>query len=369
MATRRLRDFLSLDANARLRAHVWSISLSFIYGVVNALILNRAEKQVTIEVVSVCLCINLLQLVRYSARFSANRLKDLYSSRSFGSGFVLQSSYLQSIKPQRWFRTHRLTSATAVFMGVIILLGNVLPAKAVGQKVAVWILKNSDVGLIPGASPQLSRTSPAYRFKAVSEVIDKSLREQSPTDPAKLSKVKERLENTLQAATLPEDVRRAAMQEVAHLQAYETLSQILAMPTNQRMTIFGEEQDKTVFVLAPGTEALFIIGQGPMLLANFSVMDTGNSQFLITHKDSTSVVIYRVTATALTQSIGNLTWVNVTFQNSIIKYHGEPVRLGGVRFLNCQFVISQDGRGNDLLKYISEHQGEPIDAFVPSSSD
>jgi len=135
------------------------------------------------------------------------------------------------------------------------------------------------------------------------------------------------------------------------------------------MTVLGQGQDKSVFFPLPGTEALFIDPQGPMLLANFGVMDTGTSQFVITHKDSTNVVLYQVAATGVTQNIGNLTWVNATFQGSIIKYHGEPVRLGGVRFLNCQFVMSPDGQGNDLLKYISEHQGEPIDAFVPSSSE
>jgi hypothetical protein len=87
--------------------------------------------------------------------------------------------------------------------------------------------------------------------------------------------------------------------------------------------------------------------------------------FAVADGADTTTVFNNITVQGQAQDIGNLTWTNATFVGCLIRYHGQPVRMGNVRFINCTFERSTDGRGQQLLDYLSTHQGEPVNIYVP----
>ena len=52
-----------------------------------------------------------------------------------------------------------------------------------------------------------------------------------------------------------------------------------------------------------------------------------------------------------TQTLDYMTWEDVTFVNTHIKYLGGPVRLRNVRFVNCTFDFPTNNYGQQLAKY------------------
>jgi hypothetical protein len=47
--------------------------------------------------------------------------------------------------------------------------------------------------------------------------------------------------------------------------------------------------------------------------------------------------------------IDNFTISNVVFKDVVIIYHGGPLTLSNVRFINCRFVVTNSSLGNQLL--------------------
>lgn len=49
------------------------------------------------------------------------------------------------------------------------------------------------------------------------------------------------------------------------------------------------------------------------------------------------------------QILDGITWINVVFENTHIRYKGGPLRLRNVRFVNCTFDVPESPRGDQLL--------------------
>lgn len=361
------KDFLA-DGPARLRAYLWTILVTFGYGLVNDLVLARPERQVNQEALFVCGASMVLHIVLFYSRPTRAKFH-----------FRVTEALWTSIQRLGQQRLGRIVGVCAL---TFVLVMSALPINAVEPTIAAWALEKSSVGLIPGLDSDLRRTEPAYRFQQVSNRIQKSLSARAPIDPNAVSSVRTRLENVLQNVRLSDSVRQSAAQEIAHLRTYETLSQI-ALETPQALlgqssgyipgvpAVIGAGVDKTEFILGPSAGAWAILERSPMYFSGFTVISFGQapsapvSQFVVTKGDMTAVTFNNVKVVGLAQDIGNLTWTNVTFQGSLIRYHGESMRMGNVRFLNCTFERSRDGKGQDLLDFLSTHQGEPVNVYVP----
>jgi hypothetical protein len=262
------------------------------------------------------------------------------------------------------------------------LLMSALPIDGIEPAVATRRLEISGIGLIPGLDSDLHGTDPVYRFREVSDRIEKAVEQRVPGDPSTVSKASDSLARIVENVRLPENVATAAKLELAYLQTYQTLSQIAVEHPEVLHQIssgyvrgipavIGAGADKTTFIMPPSAPAFLGVGSGPMFFSGFTIKTSGRNpgspvpQFVVTTVDSTAVVFNDVKVEALTQDVGNLTWANVTFEGCLIRYHGQHLRMGNVRFVNCTFERSRDGRGQDLLNYFSAHQGESINAYVP----
>jgi len=53
------------------------------------------------------------------------------------------------------------------------------------------------------------------------------------------------------------------------------------------------------------------------------------------------------------QVLDGIAWKNMAFQNSVILYHGGPLRLENVQFRNCQFVLDYNAESQELAKALA----------------
>ena len=362
------KDFLA-DGQARFGAYLWAVSLTFGYGVVNDLVLNRPELQVNKEAVVVCIATLFAHVLSYYVRPSQEGVSHRITARLWMA--------IQQLILRRFVRMAGLSALPLVLLMSAAPIGGIEPA------IAARRLAKSDIGLIPGADADLRGTDPAYRFREVSARIEKTIKERVPGDPNTVSETRDSLARIVQNVRLPEDVSYAAKLELAYLQSYETLSRIGIEDPGvlQRIssgyvpgipTVIGAGVDKSGFILLPPAPEWAILTGGPMFFSDFSVISFGHDpgspvpQFVITEGSNTiSITFNDVRVEGLAQDIGNLTWTNVTFRRCLIRYHGQPLRMGNVRFINCIFERSPDGKGQQILDLLSTHQGEPVNAYVP----
>ena len=316
------KDFLT-DGRTRLRAYLWTICLTFGYGFVNHLLLGRPENQVDRESVVVCAGTLIVQAV-------------IFYERSTSAG--------------KW---SRLTER-------------------------IWF-----------ALQQLSQRR-LIRFAGVPALVFVLLISAIPLDAVSASLVK-----MIQSGRLPETVARVAIQEVAYVQSYKTRKHIAATDASAlspmsypqlhaiqiekpasiqgRPGMIGQGIDKSTLMLAPSAEGLAYTHPIPMIFSDFTVVSYGHDpgkpipQFLITTQGtSPDVVINNVKVVGLAQDIGNLTWTNDIFENSLIRYKGGPLRMANVRFINCTFERPETvGALKIFLDHLSTHQGEPVNAYFP----
>lgn len=364
------RDFL-VDGRARFTAYLWAITLTFAYGVVNDLILGRPERRVEKEALFVCVATLVTHIFLFYTRPVRARILDR----------VIETLWtgIQNLVAWKYARIAGIIGPASV------LVMSATPVASIEPTIAVKHLEKSDIGLIPGMDSDLSRSDPAHRFREVSGRIEKAMQERVPGDPNKVSEVKDSLARVVENVRLPENVSTAAKLELAYLQSYESLSvigtkdpQILRQlnphPVSGQPTVIGAGPDKSQLIMTPDNPGPFAsTGPNPMLFTGFGVISFGHDpklhpQFAVANGDNTAVVFNNVRVQGLEQDIGNLTWTNVTFVGCLIRYHGQPLRMGNVTFVNCTFERSPDGRGQALLDFLSANQGQPVSAYVSSSS-
>lgn len=352
------------DGRAWFNAYLWAISLTFGYGVVNDLVLGRPESQVRMEALVVCIVTLAVRVTLFHAR------------PAHGEIFQRLWATAQQISRRRYAR---IVGVSAL---VFVLVMSALPIGSVEPAIAARTLERSGIGLVPGMDSGLQGTYPAYRFREVSARIEKTINERVPGDPSAVSKTSDSLARIVENVRLPGDVAEAAKLELAYLQSYETLSWIGAKDPQILRHIssayapgipamVGLGMDKTTLIMTPDATEFTEVNPKPRFFSDFAVISFGHNpgmpvpQFAIAHGDSTSVVFNNMRIEGLAQDIGNLTWTNVIFQGCLVRYHGQPVRMGNVRFLNCTFEHSPDGEGDSLLNFLSTHQGEPVSVYVP----
>jgi hypothetical protein len=358
------KDFLT-DGQARFKACLWAISLTFAYGVINNVILGRSESQVSLEALGVCIVTVAFRIAIFYSDTARSRLRHGIAERLWMAG--------KYVAHQRFGRTIGVSAIA------LVLVLNALPLEAVEPTIATWVLKRSNAGLIPVVDSDLRGTHPAYRFREVSGRIERSIDAKAQSDPNTVSNVRNSLARILENVRLPENVATAAKLELAYLQSYETLSRMDPRSLHQVSSVYapgipaviGAGIDKTRFILLPPAPEFTEQDATPKFFSGFTVISFGHNpgspvpQFAVSKSNDTEVVFNEIGIQGLAQDIGSFTWTNVTFQGCLIRYHGQPVRMGNVRFFNCTFERSPDGKGQQLLDFLSTHQGEPVSAYVP----
>jgi hypothetical protein len=358
------RDFLS-GGQARVNAYLWAMCLTFGYGMVNTAILSRPGNRVNIEALAICVATLLFHVFLFYARSVSRKNEHAWSER-----------VLRGLKHLKIAQIVRISALNVVLTLCAVAIGGVEPSIVARQ------LAKSDIGLIPGTDSDLSGTEPAYRFREVSARIEKNIERRVPGDPQAIGLTMDSLRRVYDSARLPENVSVAARLELAYLQSYATLSwigaedpsilhQLNSGSSTNMPVVIGQGVDKTQIILVPPASAFTEQYQGPKFFSSFSVVSFGHApghpipQFAVTNHNVTNVVFNDIKIAGLAQDIGNLTWTNVSFVGCLIRYHGQPVRMGNVQFHDCTFEQSADGQGRTLLNFLKTHQNQPVSAYIP----
>lgn len=272
----------------------------------------------------------------------------------------------------------RFVRVVAMAAVVLALVLSASPIEGLEPKLAAKALEISDIGLLPAMDSDLRGTDPLYRFRTVSQQLQNRITEKKIADPKVVAHVSNSLATVVANVRLPSDVETAAQLALAYLQSYQSLSVIgaadpaLLQGGAQGPVVIGKGMDKTQFVVTPdfSGEAFTAADSNPRFFSDFTVMSFGQGpgrpipQFVVCKSDeSIAAVFNNIRIAGLAQDIGNFTWTNVVFQGCLIRYHGQPLRMGNVRFINCSFEYSP--HGGDLLRSISEHQERPVSIYVP----
>jgi hypothetical protein len=119
----------------------------------------------------------------------------------------------------------------------------------------------------------------------------------------------------------------------------------------------SEQLHKTRLVLAEYRSALQSVPE-PQNYTTF-ICERGHDQtFAVPKGDLTSPnrFISDIRVVGCSQALDGTTWKNMVFENARIAYHGGPVVLENVIFLNCTFEVERMDEGNRLLQYAALNQ-------------
>ena len=83
--------------------------------------------------------------------------------------------------------------------------------------------------------------------------------------------------------------------------------------------------------------------------------------------DQNPVLIKGLIFIGATQTLDYITWSNVTFVSTHVRYQGGPVRLENVRFVNCTFDFPRQGAGTKLAEYAALEPKQKLEIRPPQS--
>lgn len=130
------------------------------------------------------------------------------------------------------------------------------------------------------------------------------------------------------------------------------------LPANSQF-IAAVYPNKTTMKLSPPKPVTF---KGYGAAIDNRAMQPGQEIFVVETRslEDNPVVIEGLTLIGATQSLDYVTWKDVTFFNVHIKYHGGPVRLSNVRFVNCTFDLPSNDAGARVAEYAALEPKEEV---------
>jgi hypothetical protein len=297
-------------------------------------------------------------------------------------GYTIQYCYGHSVPkktattgPTRTTQLANLVWRYGLPLFVIALSSLFLPG-SLKNHVAVAVLSKTNIGLLPG-TVNAAGGPLALRFQSESNAIQNLIAQNQPANPVEVRDVRHRLETAVQTLNLPPDVRNGAIKEIVNLHGYETFSAVTreqggsvaykhATNWGQPYILQGSGQDRPGISVSGANAAVQF--DGPAVIRDNYLSSTGpfhGTKAIALGFPGLPVVAFRVTIEGLTQEIGGITWIEVTFKHCVIIYDGGPVYMDKVKFIDCEFRISPQYR--KLLDYFQTNGSTGVSFYQPSN--
>jgi hypothetical protein len=239
--------------------------------------------------------------------------------------------------------------------------------------------------LVP--SPQLARAlDPAVvkaRLQEADSLIASAIEERIPTSPAILRITQDKLHATAEDPMLSRELRATAAGTLVRFEAYNVFSAITVVVNAPKIVISQDGTtyapvtvDRPIWFEGTGKDgatltvdftvthppyphpAAFVLARGNGLLSKMHLRGKENSpHFLILKSRESRALVADSKIENLTQGLGGITWVNVDFVDSVIRFYGEPTFLGNVTFRKCKFEFGNDPASRWLLSKLGGQQG------------
>jgi archaellum component FlaC len=222
----------------------------------------------------------------------------------------------------------------------------------------------------PEIARKISPKELKARFQQASYIVNSDLQKQVPQKPDVVKLIRNDLNTTLKNVPLPEDVHQAGVVALAHVQGYvvfcsraftQGIRGAVILPEGNMMLAgggsetpnlrvgavwnVGKGQDKTAFIIAPSYPPPSVFyADAPSVMTDLSILSLNwprDLDALTLRGDNASALFFHVGIRGLNQNLAKITWLSVTFQNSVVRYNGEPLYLVDVRFENCKFEFGK----------------------------
>jgi hypothetical protein len=286
----------------------------------------------------------------------------LISKVVYAVAYCLRKPNVRAAKestPSRWLLgiptlTIRLSGPILIIAGFLIFL----PSQ-IKTHVFAAVLSKTSVGLLPGVNSQVPRPL-AARFESEANTLQRLMADKQPGDPVALRKVRDRLQQVVQNVNLPLEARNNAINEIANLHGYELFNVIYG--SVQPTVVTG--QGKDVRLIGIGTaDPAFSVGRPFILEDNFiySAIPSNKPVAIMQQDLSVPMLVLRTTMEGITQKLDGITWIDVSFKNSVIIYDGGPTYMSNVTFVDCTFQMSP----SPLLNYFQTNGQSGISFYRP----
>jgi hypothetical protein len=366
-----LLDSFFLDRNYRWTTYAVSGLFSISYASINVLVLHRNNAEVCLEAaILFCLFLGLGIRLRAGLRkLSPETLPEISPPPS---------------EPREIYSHYIAILLSVAFVFGIAVHGNVIPKlQAIVIDARLERIDHPLRNAYTFQTPEQRDAALRSKFRQLEAIADTADRYQIPVYPSTVLKAKKTIQTSLaQSAISPQTreeglIASARFVDLAALWKTQgnTARPGLIMSSNLSIT------DTNVRYLGEHTPVVSD-GEG-FIIRNSTVVFDGidfaapqpfaGSPFTF---DSKSVVVVRNgTITNFDQILDGITWANVQFHHSMIKFKGGPLALVNVRFIDCDLRwISPDvpfggAIGNELYKKIMQANGQPINFAFEGNLD
>jgi hypothetical protein len=332
-----------IDETARLRADLVAVCVGFLCALVTGIAYDGSDARVVAVAVTGMLAVKLGHTLWYC----------------YANSVMLESgtpSRHEEARLPSWFWRYSVPVCVAAVAALV------LPGGITGHFTGA-LLTATDIGLLPGTVSAAPKPL-AARFESETNALQQLLAEKKQGDPGEIEKVRKRMEQVVQTLHLPNATRNNAIDEIVHLQGYETFSTISGSP---RPSILEGAGNGTRTVTVAGAAVGFMV-KTPWILEDAGVYSNGLFQQNVAIQigsPGVPALVIRTTIDGLTQKLDGITWIDVTFKHCIIIYDGGPVYMTKVKFIDCEFRISPTHQ--NLIDYLQKSGPTGVTFYQPSN--
>jgi hypothetical protein len=351
-------SFFLVEQSLRWKVYLFSAGVSFVYAIVNSFALRRPEETVTLETVSLLFALVTMFVLARILRAKVVAVESESHRPGIRFGWKLAVPAMAAI----------------VFLAWVYVAGiSMLQAALVESKLHSLTSFFDSV-----QASNVSEEDLRARYVKTERVINASLKQDIPVDSGILKNTQQAIHHSLGVARLSDGTKQLGEVTAIDLHSFSITREVregkitpqYAETLNnssefrrQAHYVQGSYTGQTWLILAPGGQI------GPardLILDHVNIRGIVPVEALVVSGERPNVVVRSASFENVTQFLDQITWVDMTFEASRIRYtEGAPLRLRNVSFKNCDLsgLHTPPGWGPvsaELEHRIEQADGRPI---------
>lgn len=351
-------SFFLAEQSLRWKVYLVSAGVSFVYAIINSFALHRPEETVTLEtVLLVFALVTMFVLARILwAKTVASESESQRPRIRFG-----------------WKLAVPAMAAIVVLAWVYVEGISTLQAMLVESKLESLTSFFDSV-----QASNVSEDDLRARYRKTERVTNASLRQDVPVDPSILKNTQQAIRHSLGVARLSDGTKQLGEATAIDLYSFSITRDVqegkIAPQYAGTLNMSSEFRGQAPYVQGSYTgQSWFILGPGGrigptsnLILDHVNVRGMVPVEALVVSGERPNVVVRSAVFENVTQFLDQVTWVDMTFEASRIRYReGAPLRLRNVSFKNCDLsgLHTPPGWGPvsaELEQRIEQADGRPM---------
>lgn len=347
-------DFLFTNERLRWKVYGLSVGIAMLYVAVNLWVLRRTEDRVFSEIIWVLLAsIGILGLVSV-----------VWPRRPISKVPVDQASTLGMHKVTRAFVIVGLLS--------VIFLTNMMNIDVRGYQavIANAALDYMATKFSSVHAAELSASQVQTNSRRLQVIAQDSGRDKIPVNPAGLARAEQSLSGYLRRQTqLPAQTTQSAYSAAIDLQTAAFKRRVEEGEIKPREI---SQEGYPINSILTFSRSVSFVGNHSLLVLGDDVIAKDGAQVVFSGLDfllrggrlfvepGSSILVTDAIFRDGDQYLDGVTWANVEFRNTVLLYHGGPIRLRNVTFTDCRFGFPPIGLPGDFVDAVTNNVKQPV---------